>query len=78
MNAKTITLEEICLDHFGLPGVMVMTCELNIEIDSTGDWFIDKAFLGDMRAPANIEASIKSAVYENEKTCDYIRDELND
>lgn len=79
MNAKTITLEEIELDYYGLPGIMVMECDLNIEIDGAGDWFIDKVLLRDkVCAPANIETAIKSAVYDNQKTCDYIRDELND
>ena len=75
-TAQTIKMEEIELDHFGFPGVMVMECELECGVDYDGDWYIDYVYLGGKRTLPDFEKVIIAAVYASQLKCDYIRDTM--
>jgi hypothetical protein len=72
MNGKTLTLNDIDLENFGLPGIMVVECEVNIEIDNANDWYVDVVMLGGKRAPELIAKAIEKAIYDNEAICGHI------
>jgi len=76
LTAQTIKMEEIELDHFGFPGVMVMECEVECDVDYSGDWFIDRVYLGGKRTLPDFEKAIIAAIYSSERKSDYIRDTM--
>tara|TARA_R110000868_G_scaffold261830_1_gene519991 strand:- start:1004 stop:1261 length:258 start_codon:yes stop_codon:yes gene_type:complete len=75
-EAKTLILEEIELDNFGFPGVMIMECEVDIDLDNAGDWYVRAILLGGKRTIPDLEKAIMTAIYDTPRTCDYIIGEI--
>jgi hypothetical protein len=58
----------------GFPGVMIFEASLNIDIDSSGDWFIDHIWIGDEKREGRpvdpkepLHAMIEKGIYADPK-----------
>jgi hypothetical protein len=65
----------------GFPGLMLNEASLGIEIDCSGDWFIEHIWIGDtadgrvVRRDEPLWAIIIEAISADAKTCERIQDE---
>lgn len=78
MNGHIFKIEDLDLSAADLPGVVV-SCELDIELDLTSDWYINKVLLDNgkrsFEAPELISDAVRKIVYANEDLCFAIMDE---
>ena len=77
-TAKTVRLEEIELDNFGFPCVMIMDCEVDIDLDYANDWYIRAILLADKRTIPELEKAIMTAIYDTPRLSDQIIEEIKE